>query len=78
MPWSVLYDTRVGRIAGCDSGCRKSHPITAAIARMHPDDQDVIDDFLLEIATRGLTLKGQFLSHLIRHLVPRWDFVRDS
>jgi len=44
----------------------KPHPITAAIARMHPDDQDVIDDFLLEIAKRGLTLKGQLLSHLIR------------
>lgn len=44
----------------------KPHPITAAIARMHADDQDVIDDFLLEIAKRGLTLKGQLLSHLIR------------
>lgn len=47
----------------------KPHPITAAIARMHPDDQDVIDDFLLEIATRGLTLRGQFLSHLIRQAI---------
>ena len=44
----------------------KPHPITSAIARMHADDQDVIDDFLLEIAKRGLTLKGQLLSHLIR------------
>jgi hypothetical protein len=44
----------------------KPHPITAAIARMHPDNQDVIDDFLLEIAKRWLTLKGQILSHLIR------------
>jgi hypothetical protein len=44
----------------------KPHPITAAIARMHADDQDIIDDFLLEIAKRGLTLKGQLLSHLIR------------
>lgn len=44
----------------------KPHPITAAIARMHHDDQDVIDDFLLEIAKRGLTLKGQLLSRLIR------------
>ena len=33
---------------------------------MHADDQDIIDDFLLEIAKRGLTLRGQFLSHLIR------------
>jgi hypothetical protein len=47
----------------------KPHPITAAIARMHPDDQDVIDDFLLEIAKRGLTLKGQLLSHLIREAI---------
>lgn len=47
----------------------KPHPITAAIARMHSDDQDVIDDFLLEIANRGLTLKGQFLSHLIRQAI---------
>ena len=23
----------------------KPHPITSAIARMHPDDQDAIDDF---------------------------------
>ncbi len=44
----------------------KPHPITSAIARMHAGDQDVIDDFLLEIAKRGLTLKGQLLSHLIR------------
>ncbi len=44
----------------------KPHPITSAIARMHPDDQDVIDDFLLEITRLGLTLKGQLLSHLIR------------
>jgi len=44
----------------------KPHPITSAIARMHPDDQNVIDNFLLEIAKRGLTLKGQLLSHLIR------------
>jgi len=33
---------------------------------MHPDDQDVIDDFLLETTKRGLTLKGQIMSHLIR------------
>ena len=44
----------------------KPHPITSAIARMHADDQDVIDDFLLEIAKRGLSLKGQFLSQLIK------------
>lgn len=34
-----------------------------------PDDQDVIDDFLLKIANRGLTLRGQFLSHLIHQAI---------
>ena len=43
----------------------KPHPVTAAIARMHADDQDAIDDFLLEIASRGLSLKGQFLERLV-------------
>jgi hypothetical protein len=43
----------------------KPHPVTSAIARMHAADQDVIDDFLHEIAVKGLTLRGQFLSHLI-------------
>ena len=47
----------------------KPHPITVAIARMHPDDQDVIDDFLLEVASRGLSLKGQFLSHVVERAV---------
>jgi hypothetical protein len=47
----------------------KPHPITVAIARMHPDDQDVIDDFLLEVATRGLSLRGQFLSHVVQRAV---------
>ena len=47
----------------------KPHPITVAIARMHPDDQDVIDDFLLEVASRGLSLKGQFLSHVVQRAV---------
>jgi hypothetical protein len=47
----------------------KPHPITVAIARMHPDDQDVIDDFLLEVATRGLSLRGQFLAHVVRRAV---------
>ena len=44
----------------------KPHPVTATIARMHPDDQDVIDDFLLEAARAGLSLKGQLLMRLIR------------
>jgi hypothetical protein len=51
----------------------KPHPITAAIARMHPEDQDVIDDFLLEVASRGLSLKGQFLAHLVREAVSGTD-----
>ena len=36
---------------------------------MHPDDQDAIDDFLLEVASRGLSLKGQFLSHVVQRAV---------
>jgi hypothetical protein len=47
----------------------KPHPITVAIARMHPDDQDVIDDFLLEVASRGLSLRGQFLTHVVERAV---------
>jgi hypothetical protein len=47
----------------------KPHPITVAIARMHPDDQDVIDDFLLEVAGCGLSLRGQFLSHVVQRAV---------
>jgi hypothetical protein len=47
----------------------KPHPVTVGIARMHQEDQDTIDDFLLEIATLGLTLKGRFLSHLIRQTI---------
>jgi hypothetical protein len=43
----------------------KPHPITAAIARMHQGDQDIIDDFLLELSKRGLSLRGQFLERLI-------------
>ena len=44
----------------------KPHPVTAAIARMHPDDQDVIDDFLLARARSGESLKGQLLTKLIK------------
>jgi hypothetical protein len=47
----------------------KPHPVTVAISRMHPDDQDVIDDFLLEIATRGLSLRGVFLERLIHRAI---------
>ena len=47
----------------------KPHPVTAAIARMHADDQDVIDDFLLEIASRRLNLRGRLLSRLIHRAI---------
>ena len=47
----------------------KPHPVTAAISRMHADDQDVIDDFLEEIATRGLALRGMLLERLIRQAI---------
>jgi len=47
----------------------KPHPVTVAIARMHADEQDVIDDFLLEVATRGLALRGMFLERLIRQAI---------
>jgi hypothetical protein len=47
----------------------KPHPVTAAIARMHADDQDTIDDFLLEIASRRLNLRGRLLSRLIHRAI---------
>ena len=47
----------------------KPHPVTVAIARMHPEDQDVIDDFLLEVSQRGMSLRGQLLSRLIRQAI---------
>ena len=47
----------------------KPHPVTAAISRMHADDQDAIDDFLLEIATRSLALRGMLLDRLIRQAI---------
>jgi hypothetical protein len=51
----------------------KPHPITVAIARMHQTDQDLIDDFLLEVASRGLSLKGLFLAHLVQEAVSGAD-----
>jgi hypothetical protein len=51
----------------------KPHPMTAPIARMHPDDQDLIDDFLSELALRKLSLKGQFLTRLIKEAVAGLD-----
>lgn len=47
----------------------KPHPVTAAIARMHPEDQDVIDDFLLDVAKKGLSLRGQLLERLIKRAI---------
>jgi hypothetical protein len=47
----------------------KPHPVTAAIARMHQHDQDVIDDFLLELSSRGLALRGTFLETLIHRVI---------
>lgn len=47
----------------------KPHPVTAAIARMHPEDQDVIDDFLLDAASRGISLRGQLLMRLIKEAI---------
>ena len=47
----------------------KPHPVTAAIARMHAGDQDVIDDFLLEISSRRLNLRGRLLSRLIHRAI---------
>lgn len=45
------------------------HPITSAIARFHPQDQDLIDDFLLELNERGLALRGQFMRHIAERVV---------
>ena len=47
----------------------KPHPVTTAIAFMHQSDQDVIDDFLLAIASRGLALRGTLLDHLIKKAI---------
>ncbi len=41
----------------------------SAISLMHQRDQDVIDDFLQEIATRGLALRGVFLERLIHRAI---------
>ena len=40
---------------------------------MHPEDQDVIDDFLLEVSQQGLSLKGQFLSRVVRRAIEGCD-----
>jgi hypothetical protein len=51
----------------------KPHPVTAAIARMHSDDQDVIDDFLLARARSGESLKSQLLTKLIKAAIDGTD-----
>ena len=53
--------------------CGKAHPLTEPIARMHPDEQDVIDDFLLAITEAGLNLKGQFLENLVKQVTAGED-----
>lgn len=47
----------------------QSHPVTTAIARMHPEDQEVIDDFLLDVARSGITLRSQLLMRLIQQAI---------
>lgn len=42
----------------------ETHTISSAIARMHPGEQDAIDDLVLELAKLGLTRGGLFLTHL--------------
>lgn len=51
----------------------KDHPITEQIARMHKDDQDMIDDLLAEVARRKLSLRGQFLKYLVYHVTEDED-----
>lgn len=46
-----------------------AHPITSEIARFHETEQDVIDDFLLELNRRGHSLAGQFMRHLAERVV---------
>ena len=43
--------------------------MTAAIALMHQNHQDIIDDFLHAIAVRKIGLRGQFLSRLITQAI---------
>ena len=47
----------------------KPHPVTEEIARMGQEDQDMIDDFLLELNVRGLSLGGTFLEHVVERAV---------
>ena len=43
----------------------RKHSITEAIDQMHPDMQDVIDDFILEMTDRELNLGGTWLRHMV-------------
>ena len=49
------------------------HAVTAAIARMAPDEQDHIDDFLFELNRRNLKIRGSFLHRLIDDVTARKD-----
>lgn len=40
---------------------------------MHAGDQVVIDVFLLEVGSVGLSLRGRFLAHLVREAVSGAD-----
>lgn len=51
----------------------KPHPVTAVIARMYPADQDVIDDFLLEIAAKRINLHGRLLAQVDQEAICRWS-----
>lgn len=47
-----------------------SHPLTEPISRMHPDDQDIIDDYLLHMAeTADFSNKGILLDRIVTRIV---------
>lgn len=48
--------------------CGQGHPLTEPIARMHADDQDIIDDFLSWCAENGHNLKGRLLDNIVRRV----------
>lgn len=45
------------------------HFITSAIARMHPEEQDIIDDFLMALTERQLNVRGSFLKAITKRLI---------
>jgi hypothetical protein len=44
-----------------------------SISRIHPGNQDVIDDFRISVATRGLSLSAQFISHVVQRALIEAD-----